>query len=113
MNGAQREKQARRERRQARYEVVRELADPGWGIQTIARHFRMGRTTVRRMLRAGTLSESASLRRRPSILDPYGGYLRERWPAGCHNAHALWVELCARGFTGSPTIVRRLEPVMN
>lgn len=68
----------------------------------------MGRKTVRRMLRAGSLPEPASPRPRPSILDPHRPYLRDRWSAGYHNAHALWVELCARGFTGSPAIVRRL-----
>jgi transposase len=104
----ERERQARRDQRQARFEAVRELADQGWGIQTIARHLHMGRKSVRRLLRAGSLPEPAPPRRRPSILDPHLPYLRERWAAGCHNAHALWVELCAHGFTGSPAIVRRL-----
>jgi transposase len=104
----ERERQARQDRWQARYAAVCELADQGWGIQTIARHLHLGRKTVRRMLRAGSLAEPVSPRRRPSILDPHLAYLQERWAAGCYNAHALWVELDARGFTGSPAIVRRL-----
>jgi transposase len=104
----ERERQARRDRRQARFDAVRELADQGWGIQTIARHLHMGRKAVRRMLRAGNLPEPAPPRRRPTILDSHLPYLQERWAAGCHNAHALWVELCGQGFTGSPAIVRRL-----
>src|SRR5262249_21761630 len=39
----EREKQVRQDRRRARFDAVRELADQGWGIQTIARHLRMGR----------------------------------------------------------------------
>jgi transposase len=102
----ERERQARDDRRQARFDAVRELADQGWGIRTIARPH--GPKAVRRMLRAGSLPEPAPPRRRPSILDPHRPYLRDRWVAGCHNAHALWAELGARGFTGSPAIVRRL-----
>ena len=104
---AQREKQARRDRRQARYDAVHELADQGWGIQTIARHLGMGRKTVRRLLRAESLPEPASPRRRPSILDPHIAFLQDRWAEGCHNARTLWTELSARGFTGSPALVRQ------
>lgn len=103
----ERERQARREQCQARYDAVCELADQGWGIQTIARHLSMGRKTVRRLLRAESLPEPATPRRRPSILDPHLPYLHERWTVGCHNAHTLWTELSVRGFTGSPALVRR------
>lgn len=103
----QRERQARRDRRQARFDAVRELADQGWGIQTIARHLSMGRKTVRRLLRTESLPEPAPPRRRPSILDPHITFLRDRWTDGCHNAQTLWTELSARGFTGSPGLVRQ------
>ncbi len=104
---SQRERQARQDRRQARYDAVHELANQGWGIQTIARHLGMGRKTVRRLLRAESLPEPCPPRRRPSILDPHIAFLQERWTNGCHNARALWTELSARGFTGSPAIVRQ------
>lgn len=67
----------------------------------------MSRKTVRRFQRAGSFPERARPRRRPSMLHAHDAYLRERWTAGCHNAHTLREELRARGFTGAPALVRR------
>jgi transposase len=97
----------RRAGRLARYEQVVALHQHGLSQGMISAQLGMSRKTVRRFQRAGSFPERARPRRRPSMLHAHDGYLRERWTAGCHNAHTLWEELRARGFTGAPALVRR------
>lgn len=104
---AERDRAARQERQQARYEVVIALHDQGHSQNQIAAALAMGRHTVRRFLRAGRFPERSAPKRRPSILDPYEAYLRERWAGGCDNAHALWGELRAKGYSGSESMLRQ------
>jgi transposase len=42
---------------------------------------------------------------RPSKLDPFKPYLRQRWEAGCTTAAQLYREITERGFAGSYSIV--------
>ena len=44
---------------------------------------------------------------KPSILDPFLGYLHGRFDEGCENAAQLWRELQGIGFTGTSKQVRR------
>jgi len=104
---AQREQATRRERRLARYHEVVRLHQDGLPVRTIAQRLRMHRRTVRRFIRTGGFPERATPAARPSQLDAYRGYLRQRWEAGCHNATALWHELRAQGFRGCRTLVNR------
>jgi transposase len=76
-------------------------------ILQIAKRLGMSRTTVRRYLHAGVFPERTQRRRAPSILDPYLGYLQQRWAADCHNASQLWREIQARGFPGTRKQVER------
>jgi len=101
------ERQVHRAARLARYDAVVALDKHGRSQGEIAREVGIGRKTVRRFLRAGTFPERAQPRRRPTILDPYEPYLRERWTAGCHNGLQLWRELQERGFPGAASLVRR------
>jgi len=101
------EKVIHRAGRQERYATVVALHQQGFGVSQIAREVGIGRKTVRRFLRAGSFPEQAPSPRRPSLLDPYEPYLRERWTAGCHNALQLWRDLQARGFKGAASLVRR------
>jgi transposase len=102
------EKAAHRAARLARYEAVIALDRQGASQVQIAAQVGIGRKTVRRFLRAGTFPERVPTSQRPSILDPYEPYLRERWAAGCHNSLQLWREIRERGVTGAASLVRRL-----
>lgn len=103
----QQESAARRARRLARYEEVIALHAKGETQRAISAQLGMSRKTVRRFLRASSFPERARPRRAPSMLAPHEPFLRERWAAGWHNAHTLWEELRARGFTGAAALVRR------
>jgi len=116
---AERLKQARRERRLARYSDVRALHAQGVSIHEIARRLDMSRQTVRSFLRADHFPEQGERRSRPSKLDPHLPYLRQQMAAGQDNASALWQELRAQhGYTGGRSLVttwvarhRHLVPV--
>ena len=101
------EQYRRRAERQERYAAVVALHQQGFTTSRIAREMGIGRKTVRRWLQTSRFPERAPAPRRPSILEPYEPYLRERWAAGCHNARQLWREIRARGFTGAASLVRR------
>ncbi len=119
-NRAQRESEARREKRLERVGRVRELQEQGASIRAIAEALCMARRTVRRILRAGTLadavSEKSPRRPRPNQLGAFAPYLRQRWEEGCHNAAQLWREIKERGFRGCSSALRpylarwRIEP---
>ena len=102
----EREQQARRARRQARYAEVRALHAQGASSRTIAHQVGLGRHTVQRILRAEGFPERASPARRATLLTPYESYLRARWTAGCHNTATLWQEIQAQGFPGGTSHVR-------
>lgn len=104
----ERDKQRRRDARNARYDEVVALHKQGLSLRQIARTLGRSRATVRRFVRAGTFPERAAgaRRYRPSSLDLYQTYLRERWDAGCQNAAELCRELRGLGFTGSEASVR-------
>ena len=50
---------------------------------------------------------AGSRARRASAISPYEPYLWERWTEGCQNAHVLWHEIQAQGFSGSYVHLRR------
>ncbi len=101
-------RQIRRGKRYERYQTVVNLHQQGFGRRAIARQTGLSRNTVRRYLEAGAFPEQGLRRNRPSLLDPYLPYLRERWGAGCQNAAQLYRELQNRGYHGSPTTLRAL-----
>lgn len=76
-------------------------------MRAIARQLHLSRTTVRKLVRAGSFPEQAQRARQHSIVDPYYQYLKARWDEGCHNAAALWRELQAQGFRGEYSAVYR------
>src|SRR5437763_1037531 len=80
---AQRDREARRSRRVARYEAVVGLHRQGASLRTIGQAVGLSRATARRFVRAGTFPERAPSSQRPTSLTPYEPYLRARWTAGC------------------------------
>jgi transposase len=101
-------------RRQALYEQVWTLHRQGWTRRAIAAQ--VGRTprTIERYLHMPTWPgrQHRSTYGR-SVLNPYKGYLLERWNAGCRKAVQLFRELQPQGYTGSyrrvAAYVRRLR----
>ena len=86
-----------------RYEQVQALRARGTGITAIMRQTGLARQTVRRFARAASVDEllAGAGRGRPSLLDDYEPYLRQRWDEGCTNARQLHADLRQRGYTGS------------
>lgn len=101
------DQQARRMRRQERYQDVLALQADGLGVRAIARHLHISRDTVKRFLGAGTFPERARPPRKPSILDPFLPYLQAQWMAGCTNGMQLWREIVPQGYGGSRALVAR------
>ena len=105
---AEQDRQARHERRQARYDTVMALHQAGVGAAIIARNVGVTRQTVWRWVRVGAFPVRAPQAPRARMIAPYEPYLRERWQAGCQNARQLWREVQAQGFVGGKESVRRL-----
>jgi DNA-binding NarL/FixJ family response regulator len=101
------EKLARHERRQERYEEVRQLHQQGLSIRNIARRLKLSRITVRKYIEAETCSMYPEGVTRGSKLVFYVDYIQQRWESGCHNASQIWRELCQLGFDGSRGLVAR------
>ncbi len=101
-------RQISRANRLARYEQIIALQQAGLSQRAIARHLHLSRKVVQRSVRAGTFPERTPTGRRPSKLDPFLPYLRQRWEEGCHNGSQLARELKTQGFRGSASLVRKL-----
>jgi transposase len=102
------QKQMRREKRQSLYEAVRTLAAGGMSQREIARKLALARETVSKFLHAEEYPEihHKKRRERSSILDPYRGYILERWQQGCRNSVQLYDEITTLGFKGSAPLLR-------
>lgn len=98
-------RQARRAKRQRRYEKVKALQGQGFNIQQVARALKMSWVMARHFMRCERYPETRSSARRASVLDPYASYLQSRWDTGCHNAQQLWRDIRKQGFRGSSRMV--------
>jgi transposase len=91
----------------ARYQEVRRRFQAGETLLAIGRALGLARSTVRRYAYAEHFPERAVRVPPPSILDPYLSHLEARLAQGCENAMALWREVQALGFSGTPKQVQR------
>jgi transposase len=66
----------------------------------------MDRKTVRKLAAATAAPVRRPGPRRPSKLDPFEDYLRERLAVGVTNSRVLLGEVAARGYTGKSAILR-------
>jgi hypothetical protein len=103
----QREQRARLDRQRTRYEQVQALQTQGYSYRAIAKRVGLSRETVTRLARADAPPEGRHPMRRPSIMDPFEPYLRERWGQGEHHSAELYTEIQEQGFTGSSVLVRQ------
>lgn len=97
-------RQARRARRNTRYEEVLTLHEQGASQRAIAGLLGLHRDTIRRYLAAPAFPDIVRPTRK-SKLDPYKDYLHQRLLAGQQNITHLVSEIRARGYRGSATIV--------
>ncbi len=111
-------KVARHQRRQERYDKVRELHQAGLSHRAIARQLSLSPRTVQKYVTADQCPQYPAGRNRYSQLTPWLPYLEKRWQSGCTNATQLWRELEVQGFQGSRRLVghwaadqRKLLPV--
>ena len=98
------QQQARRAQRQRRYEAVMALHRQGASQVAIAALVGLHRDTVRRYLNAPSFPEITRPGKRSS-LDPYKGYLQQRWAEGERTVKRLLVELREQGYQQGETIV--------
>lgn len=102
------------QRAQEHHAKVHELLAQGHSIRGIARGLGWGQRTVQRYAHAATWQELVDGKwkgPRPSKLDPFKPYLRQRWESGCSNALRLHREIAELGYPGSYARVRAyLEP---
>lgn len=95
----------RRARRLERYQAAIVLHQKGVSARQIAHSLGLDRQTVAKYLHADGFPEMSPRTKRPSLLDPFRGYLQHRWDEGCHNAIRLFRELQDQGFPGQRSIV--------
>lgn len=109
---AERKKKISRDKRSARYEQLLALQQAGMSRRAMARELHMSRRIVQRYLSSDGFPERAAGSGRrtgsKSKLDPYLGYLRERWNEGLHSGSRLFCAIKERGYTGSESLLRRL-----
>jgi transposase len=103
----QKDKEARHARRQARFELVKQLHKEGYSIRAIQKHLKMSWRTARNYIDADVCPQYPIGRVRSSKLTPWLPYLEKRWQAGYTNATQLWREIEAQGFTGTRSLVSR------
>ncbi len=110
LSADERRRQFNRDKRYTLYEEVWSLRKQGLSHYVIAEVLGISRPTVRRFLATEHFPErhTGPRARRTSILAPYRSFLAERWQAGCHNAHQLFREAKARGYSGSQAQLGRL-----
>lgn len=85
---------------------IRFLHRQGHSVREIARLTGHSRNTVRKMLRAVS-SPRPTPRVRPSALDPFKDYLRQRWQEHGLSAVRLHAEIAAQGYGGAARTVRQ------
>jgi transposase len=99
-------RQARQQRREARYATIQRLRQEGHNIGQIARLLHLHPQTVRNNFYATTCPQYKRGQGK-SILDPFLAYLERRHAEGCENALLLWREIQQQGFPGTERQVLR------
>src|SRR6185437_10868589 len=88
------------------------LWQEGVSINEISRLLEMDRKTVRKYLKDPRVRRYARRKQKPSPIEPYVDYVKERLAQGVWNAVVLTRELKVRGYSGSYTTVKSyLQPL--
>jgi len=91
----------RQQRRKALHAQIHQMHQDGTAIRAIARQLSKSPMTIYKYLAMPEFPQLVARKRRPSILDPFRDYLRQRWETGCRNASQLWREIRAMGYPGT------------
>ena len=101
------DKQNRRDRRQARFEEVKDLLSQGQSRREVARRTGYSRNTIAKLAGYDSLPDPAPRQERRRKLTPFVDHLRRRWAEGVYNATRLHEEITALGFTGNVSAIQR------
>lgn len=106
----QRQNEAAREKRLARYTQMRPwLAQhPTLSREELAKRAGVSCATLYRWLALEALAERKGMPRRERQIDPFVPYLKQRWEAGCHNGAQLLREIQEKGFGGTAAMLRHV-----
>jgi transposase len=100
-------REQKREQRQQRYQAIRSLHEAGKNLSEIQRELGFHPATIRRAIAGDALPERHANHTAPSILQPFVGYLEQRWSEGCRNASQLWRDIKTQGYSGTAKQVLR------
>jgi transposase len=85
--------------------MIKEWYRQGLSVSEMARRSGHDRKTVRKVIH-GPLEVKPRRPLRPRKIDPYVAYVESRMAVGVYNAHKLFEEIRAQGYTGGKTQVR-------
>src|ERR1041384_4692194 len=85
---------------------IYELHGEGQSSRAIARPLGLSRNSVRKYLRSDEIPKARARPPRPSKLEPFHGYVRQRLGDGVDNCVLLLRELRERGYTGGVSALK-------
>jgi len=86
--------------------MIHEMKKRGMNITQIADELGRDRKTIRKWLQKSEPVPYQRQMTRPSKLEPFKDYIRQRMQEGCLNANVIFDEIRAKGYTGRKTILR-------
>ncbi len=98
---AEKERLARQEKRQERFETVKKLHKQGLYKNEIGRRLGLDWKTVAKYIKADECPMYSGRCKGSNKLTPYIDYMTKRWEDGCHNAMQIWGEIRELGFDGA------------
>ena len=91
-----------------RYHQIHDLAAKKVDVANIARQMGVSRQTVYTNLQMKQPPERTRIHSGgKKVIDPYKGYLVQRWNDGCRSAQQMYREIKEQGYTGSKSAVAR------
>jgi len=93
--------QERRDKRQKRFESVKELYKLGLSKVQIARRLNLDWRTIDKYIRVEECPFYVGGRKGSRLLGPYMDYMTKRWNEGCHNAMLIYNEIRELGYGGA------------
>jgi transposase len=85
--------------------MIKEMRDNGASISQISRDLGISKPTVRKYLNSDNVP-SFKKHKKPSILDPYKPYIKERIEKYDVSAIRIFEEIKEKGYPGNYTIVK-------
>lgn len=98
------------------YFMIKDMKQKGMNITQIAQELVRDRKTIRKWLESDEHQNYQRTKIKPSKLESFKAFIRERMDEGCLNAVVLLDEIKSQGYTGGITILREfmqpLRPVV-